>query len=524
MNGDNPPSKPAIVGIEALTPTKTPGGVAYAHLNGLARQDGRPWRVAAVIPCFNRKADLEILMGDIGRQHLPNIELWCVIVDNASKEPLSTIRVPENVRAEFVRLDRNTGGSGGFNAGMARVLSGVGLTGEMGRPDFLWWVDSDARVSKTCLYHLVKVLSRRPKIGAVGSAMCDTSTGHMWECGGNINPYTGRVWPAAGGDVDRRYLVKARYIAACSGLVRFEAVQQAGLFPENFIYYDDVDWSIQMTKKTGLKVAGAPRSRAYHPPGNRRYVTWARYYIARNCFSHMDVLGMGSWRRFRRAMLEVPRAVGQAMMGLPELADLHLRGLRDAADGRFDPIEPKDVVGPVGFKPFAQLREIVEAEIAAAKAAGRPGTLYVHPLLKSRIPGLAPFRRQLRRLEFRWPADRWAWSRRDLEARPLADMVEAMGRLLLGGSADVAVVPTGWPTNWFRATSLIQVTSEGLLVRRIGFRETFVRGVKVFLSGVKLAARVGLRGPHVMPLPPAPAWNPTAAAATAATRAPAAVS
>jgi GT2 family glycosyltransferase len=512
MNGDQSPAKPAIVGIEALTPVAK----AKPGLNGLTRKDGRPWRVAAVIPCFNRRADLEVLMGDIARQHMPGIELWCVVVDNASTEPLSTIRVPASLRVEFVRLERNTGGSGGFNAGMSQVLSGQGLTGAMGKPDFLWWVDSDARVSRKCLYYLVRAMAGRPRIGAAGSAMCDTSTGHMWECGANIVPWNGRVWPAGGGDVDRRFLIKARYVAACSALVRREAVERAGLFPENFIYYDDVDWCIQMTRATGLKVVGVPRSRAYHPPGNRRYVTWARYYIARNCFSHMDVMRMGGWRRFRRAMLEVPRAVGQAMMGLPELAELHLKGLEDALHRRFEAVEPKNVVKPVGFKPFAALSEIIENERAAARAKGKPGTLYVHPLLKSRIPGLEAFRRRLRELDVEWPtATRREWRRRNLEARPWTDFAGALWRLIRGGSADVALVPTGWPTNWFRARTLIQVTSEGLIVRHIDPWTSFKHGVGVFVRGMKLAVRLGLRGPHVMPLPPAPAWSPAASRAEA---------
>lgn len=505
MSTMSPANKPAIVGIEALT---TPGQV-----NGHARSEGegKRWKVAAVIPCFNRRADLEILMVDLSRQHLPGIDLWCVVVDNASTEPLSTITVPPGLRVEFVRSEVNTGGSGGFNMGMSRVLSGAGLTGELGRPDFLWWVDSDARISRRCLRHLMRALVRRPKLGAVGSAMGDVSTGNMWECGGNIVPWNGKVWPAAGGDVDRRFLIRARYLAACSALVRREAIEATGLFPENFIYYDDVDWCIQMRRKTGLRVAGAPRSRAYHPPGNRRYVTWARYYIARNCFSHMDVMKMGGFKRGRRAMIEVGRAVGQAMMGLPELAELHLRGLTDARDRNFPPLEPRQLVSGLGFKPFTQLASIVEAARAEARAAGGQGTLYVHPLLRARIAGLEAFRRELRRMNFQWPADQKTWRARNQEARPFADMREAMWRLLQGGDTDVAIVPTGWPTSWFRARTLIQVTSEGLLVRTIDMPATFKNGVRVFWRGLKLAVQLARRGPHVMPLPPAPAWAPGSA-------------
>lgn len=515
-------SKPGILGLEALTPTNGHHPSDSRASNGVAHKPPqRPWKVAAVIPCFNRRSDLEVLLRDVARQELAGIELWCLVVDNASTQPLSTVPVPAGLEVEFLRLDKNSGGSGGFNAGMSHVISGAGLTGVHGRPDFVWWLDSDARAARRCLIELVRVLARYPKVGAVGSAMGDVTTGHTWEVGGNINPVHGGVWPAGGGDLDRRYLVKSNYIAACSGLVRREAIEQTGLFPDNFIYYDDVDWCIQMVAKTGMKCVGAPRSRAFHPPGNRRYVTWARYYIARNCFSHMDVMKMGNLKRARRAWREIPRAIGQAMMGLPELSELHLRGLQDARDRKFPRIEPKDVVASVGFKPFAQLATIVAAEQARAKAAGRPGTLYVHPLLKSRIPGLVSFRKELGKLKFEWPPERRIWKRRTQETTPFRDMAEAMWRLLTGPTADVAIVPTGWPTNWFRGRTLIQVTSEGLIVREIKPWKVTRQAISVFVRGAKLCAQLARRGPHIMPLPPAPAYRPAPAKAMPA---PAAVS
>lgn len=509
-NGHHPASKPPILSLEALTPARVNGHVLPdAQHEPKAKTPRPPRTVAAVIPCFNRRQDLELLLKDVSRLDLRGIRLWCVVVDNASTQPLSTLPVPANLDLEFVRLETNSGGSGGFNAGMSHVLSGAGLTAKFGQPEFVWWLDSDARVAKNCLRELVKVLVREPKIGAVGSGMRDIPTGHTWEVGGRIVRRHGGVWPAGGGDLDQRFLVKADYIAACSGLVRRTAIERTGLFPDNFIYYDDVDWTIQMVRKTGLKAAGAPRSRAYHPPGNRRYVTWARYYIARNCFGHMDVMKMGGLKRARRAWLEIPRAIGQAMMGLPELSRLHLRGLEDARDRKFPRIEPKNVLPNPGFIPFKKLRETVEAERGDARFKGRPGTLWVHPLLKSRIPGLEEFRKELDTLDFKWPREeRRLWKRRSQEGHVRGDLIRAAWRLLTGPEADVAITPTGWPTNWFRGRTLVQVTTEGLLVRRVQPTTALKDALGVFFRGVKLCIQMGLRGPHVMPLPPAPRFMP----------------
>ncbi len=316
MNDATTRSRPAIVGLEALTRPADPATVhktnGSVHASGLA---ATPWKVAAVIPCFNRMADLQLLLKDVARQDLRPVEgreiqLWCVVVDNASTRPLSTIEPPAGVFIEFVRLEKNSGGSGGFNAGMSHVLSGAGLTGEMGQPDFVWWLDSDARAGHKCLREMVKVLAKSPKVGGVGSALGDIPTGLTWETGANIVRRTGYIKP--GVITDKRFYVKADYLAACSGLVRRTAIERTGLFPLNFIYYDDIDWCIQMTVKTGMRIVGAPKSRAYHPPGNRRYITWGRYYIARNCFSHIDAMRLGSWVRFHHSPVrELPRAVAQ---------------------------------------------------------------------------------------------------------------------------------------------------------------------------------------------------------------------
>jgi GT2 family glycosyltransferase len=465
-------------------------------------------KVAALIPCFNRRDDLELILRDIAAQKAPGVTLWCVVVDNGSKEPLSTVPVPAGLRVEFVRSDKNTGGSGGFNLGMTHILSGRGITAEMGPPDYLWWVDSDARATPRCLHHLVRVLRKRPDIGAAGSALYDAKTGTMYECGGNVLHHNGHCCPASWGDPDRRFLVKCDYLAACSALVRREAIEQTGLFPENFIYHDDVDWSLHMRLRTGLICVGVPRSKAFHPPFSRRFTTWTRYYSSRNCFSTLSLKQLGKRAIFKRASSDVARAVGQAMMGLPELAELHLRGMKDSCDLLFPSIEPGGVLKPLGMRPFSELGQIVESLQQEAKSEGRKGTLFVHPHLHLRIAGLESARKMLQSPSLKNALTLDGWRHRALHGHARHDLLGAFWRLFTGGTADVAVVPTGWPTNWFRATRTVQVCSEGLLVRRIRFWPTAIEGFRVWLRGMKLAIRMTYRDRYIAPLPPAPKWNP----------------
>jgi hypothetical protein len=97
---------------------------------------------------------------------------------------------------------------------------------------------------------------------------------------------------------------------------------------------------------------------------------------------------------------------------------------------------------------------------------------------------------------------------RTLEDHILADFAGAFWRAATGPTADVAIVPTGWPTSWFRGKVLIQVTTEGLLVRRPTPLKAFKSALDVLWKGLGLSIKLGLRGPHVMPLPAAPAFRP----------------
>jgi hypothetical protein len=191
------------------------------------------------------------------------------------------------------------------------------------------------------------------------------------------------------------------------------------------------------------------------------------------------------------------------MMGLDELAELHMRGLADAAAGKFDPIEPKNVMKPLGFKPHATLPDSVREQLAKH---GPGATLFVHPLLKSRIAGLEVFRRNLKLVSFSWPADWKKWRRRTLGNRLFSDSVGALFRALGFGRTHVAIVPTGWPTSWFRGSTLFEITTEGYLIREPRPLSTITKACKVFLRGISLAFSLARKSPGIRTFvqPPAP--------------------
>ncbi len=264
-----------------------------------------------------------------------------VVVDNASEPALEMPRLPGRIAARLVRLATNTGGSGGYNAGMAIALEGG--------PDYLWLVDSDARVEPDTLVRLLAAMEADRSIVVAGPVLADTETGAVQEVGGRLDRKTGRFGPwatAVEGDAP----IGCDYVAACCALVRADVVRRVGLMPDVFLNADDVEWCMRLaregqethgsesratenrTTRSRAAVVVVPGARAAHPRFDR-FGTLPRYFGARNAFGPIDALGLGRVVRLRRAVREVMRAVNQHLMGRADLAALHIRGLRDAARG-----------------------------------------------------------------------------------------------------------------------------------------------------------------------------------------------
>lgn len=523
MTVQSTPGEPALL---RARPGATPDpvgsdGTVSASIEGKPRSKGRPdrrarVRVAAVVPCHNRPKDVALLLKDLSRVRRRGVDLWVVVVDNASTVPLSELGAPEGLRVEHLRMEENLGGSGGFNAGMSRVLRGEGMSGRYDPPDFVWLLDSDVRVSRGSLEALLTVLRASKDVAAAGSALTDPVTRVTYEIGGRLRRFNGYFVPAARGDWDRRDVVECEYLAACSALVKREAIERTGLMPEVFIHGDDVEWFIRMGKETGQRIVAVPRSRAYHPLWSRKFQTWMRYYTTRNSYAPIAARGFGGWTRFHRAVVDTVRAAAQAMMGLPELAELHLQGLEDALHGRLKGHGPRGgiagIVSRTKVRPFAELAPAVREALSSPGSRGR---LYFHPLLHVRSKDFAGMEEQIALLAVRpTDAERRSWAHRSLGQRHRLDLVAGVWRgvwsVVAGWGADVAVVPTGWPTSWFRGRVLFQVTSEGFLVRRISRRRSFADAGRALVRGLGLAVRLGLRRPACNDLPVAPARMATA--------------
>lgn len=417
-------------------------------------------RVAAIVPCYNRPGDLANLMTDLRALELSSalarIELRTIVVDNLSEPPLSIegCGVPG---AELLRVPSNRGGSGGFNSGMRHALGS-------GPVDFIWLVDSDARVNPGTLIGLVDRLVNRPDLFAIGPALAEPSTREVFEVGGRVCRKTGRFGAVhqqlPAGDTAGE-LVLCDYAASCCLLVRADAIRAVGLMPDVFLNGDDVEWCVRLAQETGLNVAVDPTLLAFHPRFDR-FPTWARYYHARNGFGAIASLGLGRRVRLRRALIETAHAVNQALMARKDLARLHLAGLSDAAfRTRLGPA-PDGVLRFERFRSLSLLRESLQSTDVAS-ARGR--STFIHPDLR-----------------FTPPEARTLCDQLDLDEHEFRELIARSGpisspglrgwrgffrRLIKGPKFDLAVVPAkGGPSTWFAGHVTVQLASEGFVARR----------------------------------------------------------
>jgi rhamnopyranosyl-N-acetylglucosaminyl-diphospho-decaprenol beta-1,3/1,4-galactofuranosyltransferase len=213
--------------------------------------------VVAVVVTWNRAALLErILRAVDGGRVLPD---RVVVVDNASTdrtpELLASLGSELQIPLEVIRLDRNTGGAGGFAAGLRAALAGDG--------ELFWLMDDDGCPPADCLSGLVPLAGRYDFLGPAVVAEDDEQR----LCFPIRLPGTATVVHELG-DVERAAsdgVLEGVVIPFNGVLLGRGLVERIGVPREEFfIWGDDVEY-LWRAKRAGARVATVVGTRFLHP-------------------------------------------------------------------------------------------------------------------------------------------------------------------------------------------------------------------------------------------------------------------
>ena len=204
-------------------------------------------RVVAVIVAFNRRELLrESLTAVFGQTRAPD---RVVVVDNASSDGSAELVVREFPEVELVRLDSNTGGSGGFAVGLHHAVARSGA-------DRVWLMDDDTVPTTTALEESLRAVRAVP-----GGADLVASR-VVWSDGRDHPMNTPRVRPFAT-SVDRETAAAfgghpVRSASFVSVLIDSGAVRRVGLpVADYFLWNDDFEYTARILRRGRGYVAPA---------------------------------------------------------------------------------------------------------------------------------------------------------------------------------------------------------------------------------------------------------------------------
>jgi len=212
--------------------------------------------VTAVIPTFNRAADLERCLAHLGRQGAGALEV--VVVDNSS-----TDRTPEMIRElmpawggrlRYIRREPN-GPASARNSGLAAATT-----------PFVLFLDSDIDLPPDWVSSALSRFAKDPSLGAAGGYILYAfNPARVNAYGGDLSRM-GLAWDVDEGTALDPSKGPARRIwVNCSAmLARADAVRAAGGFDETFFYgHEDTDlgWRLNLM---GCRVEVFPELRAIH--------------------------------------------------------------------------------------------------------------------------------------------------------------------------------------------------------------------------------------------------------------------
>lgn len=207
----------------------------------------------AVVVTWNRRALLEQCLDHLAAQTRPCDRI--LVVDNASDD--DTADWLDRVwagRIDRLRLSTNTGGAGGFNAGVRAAMdAGAG---------HVWLMDDDVLPAPDALERLLQAEAELRAEGVEPAFLCSTvrTPEGLLTNTAEIDLRTNSIGYAAWGERLERGLAPVRQATFVSLLVARAAVQRYGLpLAPMFIWGDDTEYTLRLAAERPGFLVGASR-------------------------------------------------------------------------------------------------------------------------------------------------------------------------------------------------------------------------------------------------------------------------
>jgi rhamnopyranosyl-N-acetylglucosaminyl-diphospho-decaprenol beta-1,3/1,4-galactofuranosyltransferase len=237
--------------------------------------------VAVVVVTYNRADLLARTLDGLGAQTREPDAV--IVVDNASVDHTrQVLDAHRGLRLQRIHLDSNTGGSGGFRAGVAAAYEQ--------RFDRVWLMDDDVVPAPDCLALLMAqdeaclMPVREDTRGhLVEKAATDFDLVHPWA----VRPKRSSVETTYGDRASMPERVELHNVAFEGFLIRREVLDTVGLPDESFfIFYDDVDFALR-ARRAGYRiwaVRDAVLVRQLDFDQQHALDNWKGFYMYRNLF------------------------------------------------------------------------------------------------------------------------------------------------------------------------------------------------------------------------------------------------
>ena len=246
-------------------------------------------RVVAVVVAYNRRDLLIEAMTALAGQTRALDAI--VVVDNASTDGSGEAAKATLASIDLVRLETNTGGAGGFAAGIARAAAHHS-------PDWVWLMDDDTIPTPTALAELLAGATSAPDITVAGSRV-------VWHDGQDHpmntpreNPFGGSAWKAQARELGGLAVRSSSFV---SMLISVPRIREVGLpVADYFIWNDDFEYSVRLIR--GHRGIFVPASVVVHKTkvlGSTDADPGARfYYEVRNKVWLMRLSkGLSAWEK-----------------------------------------------------------------------------------------------------------------------------------------------------------------------------------------------------------------------------------